>query len=200
MVVESGGTCHNRIKNGLSDFLAPVPDVRERGKPLDVLLKHLLISREKAVIVINVGAHENDWPTYERIMSWLAKYLAQHKSLFGTHGRLRLLWRTNNSPHEDCLQRPFPETYRPSFKRNIQHHRSRHYFWKHVESYDDVAVDRLARTGLVSTIIDMTPTYLRPDAHDDCLHFCVNEQTGTPLTMFAYKVYDALRYPGKKVV
>jgi len=72
-------------------------------------------------------------------------------------------------------------------------------FWKAVALYDGMSVDRLGRTALVSTILDVTPLYLRPDTHNppDCLHYCFDANTGTPMSLMTYKLYEALMRPDK---
>ena len=89
--------------------------------------------------------------------------------------------------------------FAPGFRRNGPG-RSPFGYWRLVEKFDDIAFKRLGGTGLVSTIADMTPTYLRPDAHTDCLHVCISEMTGTPLQLLGYSLYDALSSPARSVV
>ena len=96
-----------------------------------------------------------------------------------------------------------PAIYGPGWKRQREAH-PKYGYWNKVEAYDEVAVERLGRSGLVSAVVDMTPTYLRGDAHrqqrHDCLHYCINGMTGSTLEILAYKLYDALRHPDKVLV
>ena len=111
-----------------------------------------------------------------------------------------MLWKTANAPHYGCKVNREPAMYGPGFKRQRKAH-SKYGFWNNVEAYDEVAVERLGRSGLVSAIVDMTPTHLCGDAHmDDCLHACFNAMTGSALEIVAYKLYDALRCPDKVLV
>ena len=168
---------------------------------LDKHLNELVYNKAtSAVIVAGTAAHHNTWQRYNATLDWVVGYLEQHKPLFSHGGRLRMLWSTANAPHYGCSSDREPATYVPGWKRQPQPH-PKYGYWNNVEAYDEIAVRRLGRSGLVSAIVDMTPTYLRGDAHrPDCLHACFNEMTGSPLTILANKLYDALRCPDKVLV
>jgi hypothetical protein len=73
------------------------------------------------------------------------------------------------------------------------------FFQKNVRQRDNITVEKLK--GAVSAIVDLTPLYLRPDAHTrDGLHYCLNGVSGTPLTLAGIGIYHALLEPEKSIV
>jgi hypothetical protein len=208
-VSQTGGACYKQIIHKKSYEEAPAEVIRKTDAPgttpgdipLDEHLDHLVNDESKsAVIVTGAAAHHNTWQRYNATLDWVVGYLDKHRALFGRGGRLRMLWKTANAPHYGCSGMREPAIYRPGFERQREAHPT-YGFWNNVEAYDEVAVERLGRSGLVSAIVDMTPTYLRGDAHKrDCLHACINKMTGSALEILAYKLYDALRCPDKVLV
>ena len=209
-VSQTGGACYKQILYGKSYDEAPAEVFKHTDEPkatrgdasLEWILSKLVNNQSaSAVIVTGAAAHHNTWQRYNATLDWVAGYLDEHKQMFAHGGRLRMLWKTANPPHYDCKVKREPVVYGPGWKRQHEAH-PRYGFWNNVEAYDEVAVERLGRSGLVSAIVDMTPLYLRGDAHrlGDCLHSCVNKMTGSALEVLAYKLYDALRCPDKVLV
>ena len=101
-----------------------------------------------------------------------------------------MLWKTTEAPWRLCHQHTKPVSPEAWRQRPPN---EKYDFWNHVEEYDNLAVERLGRAGLVSMVVDMTPMYLRPDAKGprDCLHTCGSDpEKGSPVALFAYKLYD----------
>ena len=206
-VSQTGGACHKQIVYGRSFDEAPAEVIRKTDAPetspypvsLDQILSKLVHNRSASAVIVNgAAAHINTWQRHNATLDWVAGYLQEHKPLFARDERLCMLWKTANPGHHLCQEIREPAVYGPGFKRQREPH-PKYGFWNLVEEYDEVAVEKLGRSGLVSTIVDISPLYLRGDAHrgHDCLHLCINKMTGSPLEILAYKLHDALRCPDK---
>ena len=202
-ILQTGGACYKQLVFQRSYMLSEATILigKDYIPPLNEILNELVSNKSaSAVIVIGGGAHHNQLEVYNATLRWVVGYLGKHKPLFAHDGRLRMLWKTVNAPHRGCEVIREPAIYAPGFW--VSRHLHPVYgFWNNYDLYDQFAVEWLGMSGLVSTIVDMTPTYLRGDAHSpDCLHACVNDMTGSPLEILAYKLYDALRCPEKVLV
>jgi hypothetical protein len=194
--------CASQVHLCLSDFLTGTPSStpRERGQDLSHWLGSLLQpdATLRAVVVACAGAHLNDLRSYALMLERTLRFLEKHKGAFSE--RLRFIWKTINTPHDDCAKQYQPLTTLPDYEPNgnlmvkFGHHGM-------VRLCDNVARHVFTGKDRLSSVIDMSPLYLRPDAHTvDCLHFCVNRYSGTPLTYFARALLNALLHPERAVV
>jgi hypothetical protein len=195
--------CASQVHLCHSDFLTGTPlnaQHKERGRDLAQWLDSLLQpnTTSRAVVVACAAAHMNDLRSYVLMLERNLRFLEKHRGAFSE--RLRFIWKTINPPHDDCAKQFQPLTTLPDYEPNgylmvkYGHHGM-------VRLSDNVARHLFTGKDRLSSVIDMSPLYLRPDAHAvDCLHFCVNRYSGTPLTYFARALLNALLHPERAVV
>ena len=132
---------------------------------LDIMVR--MNNSTQAIIVLNTGSHM----TNPHHVTWLTSYFEKYYELFHIYGRLPLFWKTNN-----------PNCTTSELSLDSSH------------KLDTLAINSF--TYNTAGVLDMTPLYLRPDAYDnDCTHFCLNINTGSPLELFSSNLLNAMLFP-----
>ena len=208
LVAGQSGLCLKQMEYFASDFLAPQAELslshdvhKERGRSMVETLRPFINGTDEVVVVLGVAAHFNHLEQYKEVLKWVGNYIVKHRRLpalaSGKNGRFSFYFKTANPPHFNCRSYSDPWlSWQVDFKENM---RARYKYWRQAMLYDELAVEIL--DGKLNGIIDMTPLYLRPDAHaSDCLHYCMNSRTGTALDLFATKLQLALSWPSAVIV
>mmetsp|Transcript_48299 Transcript_48299/g.98635 ORF Transcript_48299/g.98635 Transcript_48299/m.98635 type:complete len:415 (+) Transcript_48299:78-1322(+) len=203
--------CQKQIYCASSDLLAPAnilvegncsrqKQPVERGKNLSAVLETyglLHTNAEPTIVVMGVGNHIATSLCHHLVHQWLRKFFIEWGPTFRNRG-VRLMWKTNYKPHNGC-----ESATKPALHNRVSYHRV-YANWAKAERYDEEAVKAISslRKQIRPTILDMSPLYLRPDAHSvGCSsHYCVHRITGDALSYFVYALYDALENPQKKHV
>jgi hypothetical protein len=124
------------------------------------------------IVIFSAGAHIHAHHSYLEV--WRHVSEAIHRMRSWTNATL--VWRTQHGGHVDCNLQQKPSTH---FTLNDASRDRFH--WNLYPLFDQYAVQ--FATQLNISILDMSPVYLRADAHPpgDCLHFC----TPGPLDLFS---------------
>lgn len=198
-------SCLKQLQYLASDFLAPTeaftkrPRRKERYNSLDNLLRPFVNGTESLVIILGVAAHLNKWRRYEQAVEWVGTYIEGNRRHFMMREpeKVKFYFKTANPPHHQCAEHADP--WLPGELDLGVNEMAKHDYWKSALEYDRYAAGKLWSNG--TSIIDMSPLYLRPDAHTfDCLHYCMNTMNGTPLDLFARKMLKALKLPTATLV
>lgn len=217
-VVNGRGGCMGQLKLWLSDLLVPFTlskfTIPERDHSASSYLDKLFSpsSNERAIVLVNEGAHTNDDPDYNRVIAWLEKYMDAHAGVIvkpddmhienDNNKRVRVLWKTNNPMHETCKVQPaIPARSNKLADAKGELHQNRLQTWGHhskVGRRDREATEKFLR--VMTGVIDMTPLYMRHDGHTkDCFHYCWNKYLGSPIDYVADALLDSLVNPTKRI-
>ena len=185
--------CLPNISYRLSDRLLPMP----AGRSQDLLLPAIKAVNPD-ILVFTAGAHYH-W-LYENQKqkvgkkSFLNDFDPKFHKVFTEINQLfpnmTKVYRTENPGHNMCHNATNPIfktiTANMSFEEKnewgFSHIQTHAYYWHHGGSIDKLFIQRASIYNF--SILDMSPLYLRPDAHPystgDCLHYC----TPGPLDLF----------------
>ncbi len=120
--------------------------------------------------IMTVGAHLHDMGDMHAIWNQLEGQLKEVRAKYGQH--IKMYWKTQNAGHANCqaYHKPVP-SFGPFYSEPDYYH------WNIYPEFDAVSRNRSRENNM--TLIDVSPLYLRPDAHPsnhsakvDCLHFC----------------------------
>jgi hypothetical protein len=179
MISYNGGVCAEKIHHVHSNFLT----WRDMIKTcfLDNTMQTALETVKPNITLFTTGAHIQDVGDLDAILFGLRDLLRTHSTVYN----VTLLWKTQNPGHYDCNSRTEPvnkssDPISPGLDK---------YHWNaHVE-FDSYVRNRSKNFGF--GVVDMSPLYLRPDAHpgnEDCLHYCMPG----PLDLFSVLLLQML--------
>eukprot|EP01038_Epipyxis_sp_PR26KG_P008284 gene8284-11214_t len=193
LIVEGGGKCENQIFFGRSDFLWI-----SRQKRNHVFSAYAAF-RKPDIIVMNAGAHLGTYNEFKDEL--LPNTLAMiDKVIIDLNKTVRFFWRTNYGAHENCWTFTHPiEWYNLSALHSNDPTYRMKYNWQFFQDYDRDAAGILARSNDKMRLLDVSPVYLRAEAHKanfteggenktDCLHYKIPG----PLDLTARIMYNMM--------
>jgi hypothetical protein len=145
-----------------------------------------------SIVIMGLGPHvQPRWGFDDAMREYsraIAKLVKQIFELRTEMPNVEVVWKTISGGHasvgKDCHSATGPLAVPPDFAGFVGTPN-----WRYFPAFDAVAVPALRAAGC--EIVDMSPVYLRPDAHSvsDCLHFC---EPG-PLGLVAVEMLKLLR-------
>jgi hypothetical protein len=166
MIKSGGGTCGERISFGNADYA-----IWGRGWGLEKYIDFA----QPDILILNAGAHCKDPGDVYSVLEKLRPIMQEVRRKYAASNRnLTLAWKTNHAGHYACPDYTAPLDHwlvgtDPALDR---------YHWNMFPQFDQIAKDYSLPEYLNYKIIDMSPLYMRPDAHArhspvDCLHYCM---------------------------
>ena len=182
----SSENCHTQVFVGNSDYLAfPIKHFKDWMTYSEAV--------DADIVILNSGPHLHDVGDHWHIWNMLVPQILDARE---KKPGMKVVWKTSNPPHLDCRAEQKPMLKYTNI--SIGDPRDR-YGWYSIELGDGVARRNCAENNI--TLLDMSPLYLRADAHPkkvlsggyiDCLHFC----TPGPLNLFSQLLMNML-YTGE---
>lgn len=176
MITNQQGGCSSQIIMGRNDFLVYA---LKNSRTMEEFVQIF----NPDICVINAGAHMHDWGDMAFVFQHLPPVMQRMHAM--RNGAIKFVWKTNNPGHVHCEDYSAPtEGYSkpPSDEDKYQ--------WGLHPMFDEMARNNSVTLGY--KVLDMSPLYLRPDAHipggKDCLHFCIPG----PLDLFAQLMLQML--------
>jgi GDSL/SGNH-like Acyl-Esterase family found in Pmr5 and Cas1p len=181
MIFTGKGGCNSQIFFGKSYILSQSP--QEQKSLVRYMTENMPALPD--ICIYNVGVHINDagdmYDILENVRLQLAETIAPKKH------NISYVWKTVNPAHFSCAGKAQPFRNYSDF--HMIDAALDKYHWNLCQKYDEIG--RAFQVPLNFSIIDMTPLYLRPDAHPgewDCLHYCVPG----PLDLFSVLLLNML--------
>lgn len=195
MITYGGGNCSEQIVFGISYLLVIHGGAHIRF--FDHLLEHKYRGQTfmPDFIIMTVGAHLQDMGDINAIWSSLVggpdpyniNHLRDPKQRYiGRKIVPKLVWKTQNPGHIGCQNSSYPLINISQYRRDDDE-----FNWAIHLEFDEYSKRMCALHNI--SVIDMSPLYLRPDAHPgknmlllnkksshDCLHYC----TPGPVDLF----------------
>lgn len=120
------------------------------------------------IIVFAAGAHYHELSDYRELMKNFTAEIKLFRSKY-RNNKVTLLFKTQNPGHIDCGSYTAPLTV---FRHNTTLDKFSH---RMHPVFDSIAKDTMLALGI--PVLDVSPLYLRPDAHanppGDCLHYAL---------------------------
>lgn len=180
MIVSYGGQCAEQVGFGRSDQLF----FSTKGH-LNLFQFVDLVKPD--ICIINSGAHNHDRGDMFSVVESLKNRWGELKA---SSPHTKYIWKTNNPGHVNCVpgmvgdNASGPKPYAPGPDANDQ------FQWNLHPIFDEMSRNYSVILNMTG-VIDMSPLYLRSDAHWDCLHYCmpgpVNIFSNILLTMMVNK-------------
>lgn len=158
MTATTGGKCGTQIAMGRSDYLAFTLK-GHKGVPENVNFV------KPDICIMNAGAHQHDMGDIWDI--W-GKLEAQWARIHASSPHTKFIWKTQSPAHIGCDEqnKPYTTYHAPDAKVD-------QYRYGLFPEFDEVSANFSAKLGI--KVLDISPLYLRPDAHPkgDCMHYCL---------------------------
>jgi hypothetical protein len=156
MITSSGANCSTQIGMGRSNALY----YSLKGKRN--MFEFAKITQPD-ILIMNAGAHMHDMGDIYSIMENLKIGMPAARS---DSPKTQFVWKTMNPGHVNCSL-----TTEPLKQFVIDKNEKDEYEWHIHQEFDRVSKEYARNMSM--KIIDMSPLYLRIDAHGDCLHYCL---------------------------
>jgi hypothetical protein len=174
MLSAKGEKCQTQITFSWANLLA-LP-----SNPANFRLIDMVRKTNASIVIFSAGAHFFELSKYAHAWEPMPQRIAEVLSEFP---HVKFAFKTINPGHVDCRQHANPiDHYVPPRDAGNDE-----YKWNLHPAFDNYAKE-FVRTKLNIPIIDMSPLYTRPDAHSDCLHFCLPG----PLDIFSVLLMNML--------
>lgn len=165
LVHAGNGSCGGQLHYGRINFLV-FSHQHSNG-----LLDWIRIAGIPEILVMSVGSHLHDVGDMSDIQRRLDPLVGQIRDLYNETHPVSLVWRTIHPGHVECNNhtKPLGDVATIDEKNDK-------YGWRFFPQFDEMAMNSSKHFGY--RVLDMSPLYLRPDAHvgsrykDDCMHYC----------------------------
>lgn len=202
MISNAGASCAPQLLYGRSNYF--VYDVKE----VDRQWWHYYEENPSDIVVLTAGAWFADFGDLNWALGYVNKTIERWRSTETSKKSdvkvPTIFWKTQNPGHVFCDDFHFPISAMQEKMMNLtEDAHGWKFHWELFPQFDAIARQYFPSIGV--GIIDMSPLYLRPDAHvgklgtyhrfemkndfkTDCLHYCVPG----PLDIFATLLYQTL--------
>lgn len=151
MVTRGGGRCANQLVSGKSYLLF---FATENTTDMFSLVREV----QPDICIMTAGPHCEDLGDIYSVLENVKNEMPQLREW---SPRTKYVWKTNNPGHTDCKNYTKPLAVPVVNDHDV-------YNYHNFPAYDKAAYEYAGREGW--RVIDMSPLYLRPDAHSDCMH------------------------------
>ncbi len=168
MITASGGRCAKQLSEGRSNHLYFTPKKPDaKGKNLF----EYVLSLKPDLCLFTGGAWFHDMATLIEVWDHIKIHWTEMKTY---SPKTKFIWKTQNPPHTNCYNRTTPIDHYTSTPENLDI-----YHYNLLPTFDEYNYNMSVELGF--KVLDVSPLYLRPDAHPssvpgvapDCLHFCL---------------------------
>jgi hypothetical protein len=174
MITYGGGKCAPNVVFGRSNDLWKWPKYSNNLYDWVEMIKP-----EPDLILFSAGAHIHSYTGYIEVWRHLREQVQRIRQLTNA----TLIWKTQYPGHLNCHEHKEPITH---FK--LGEPAKDRFQWNLLPLFDQMAIQYSQELDI--KILDMSPLYLRPDAHPygDCLHFC----TPGPIDLFSQMLLNMM--------
>jgi hypothetical protein len=158
-------TCSRQIFMYRNDYLAYT--LKGRDSMIKTMLK---LPHRADIVIFSAGAHFHDLGDLQYIWSILHTQLIDYHRQYP---QVKLVWKSQNPGHLQCKQYTVPLLNHSTYLEETKSVEDK-YQWNLHPIFDNYMETQLSYPNAsFIQYLDMSPLYLRPDAHGDCLHFCL---------------------------
>jgi hypothetical protein len=202
MIAAGGGNCVHLI------YHHPSADLMNERNLLSVLLHRFLPETNLVpdIVLTGFGAHIHSIVEYENNWKSLQQ---QFHTLHQRFPRMKFIWKKQSPGHIDCKNFSGPLETMPVVP--VEGEKDQ-YQWNLHDTFDQISVENIRNITIsydyselphkgdlhdehrsrqmtpFLQVMDMTPLKLRPDSHNDCLHYCMPGA----LNLFPVLLYNML--------